>query len=115
MIVRTENGKTVTQNWNHFAAGPFSSGGTEVAVTEKFSRVTIEAAGKPAWEAKTLNQLGSVGREPGQTIAEAVGEANVFDIGYLKRVTLPQYVLKPETTTGLGQSKWALGGVKDGK
>ncbi len=115
VVVRTEDGKTVTQRWNHFAAGPFSSGGEDVSVTEKIVRATINVADKPAWESRDVHQLGMVGRKNGQSIGQAVAEQNVYDIDFLKRASLPNYVLRPEATTGLGQSKWMLGGVKDGK
>lgn len=114
IVVRTEDGKTVQETWGTFGGAPWDRQQETVNVTDKITKVTIEAAALIAWETHAVNRpIGVVHAKPGQTIGQAVGDANKFNTAFLRSVHLPQYVMLPSDKPIQGESRWAMGGVKD--
>lgn len=112
LVAKTENGKTEQRSYQRFGFG--GRGQETVAVTEKISRIYFEHNGQIAWEAKTTtNASMMVNAKEGQTIAQAVLEANKPDLAFLERAQVPAYVPRPTDTPWLGVSRWTLNGVTD--
>ncbi|HEX8915123.1 MAG TPA: hypothetical protein VF796_22420, partial [Humisphaera sp.] len=113
VVLRTEDGKTTEQTFR--SIGPGGGGTQTVSVTEKITRVFVEADGQVAWEARSVYVPTFVNRQQGQTIGDAVGQANnKYNLGFLQNVRVPAYVPKVTEKVGLGSSQWTATGIKDG-
>jgi hypothetical protein len=118
VVARTEDGKTIEQTWQSFGGpGRFGPGRETqtTSVTEKITRVYVEVDGKIAWENRTVSVPSFVQRKEGQSIGEAVGAANKFNLAFLQSVRVPAYVPKPREPSEAGRSTWTTAGVRDAK
>ena len=116
LVARTEHGKTREQTYERrgVGAGPWNRDVGKVNVTEKITRIYFEAGGKVAWESRTSGGVPMfVMSKEGQTINDAVQDANKFNLAFLESVRVPAYVPKPTDAPGLGRSKWTVKGIAD--
>ena len=111
IIASTSTGKSEERQYR--AIGVF--GGTEkVTVTEQKSRLAIEHNGKVAWEANTSVMPGFfLNIKQGQTIAQAVADAQKPNLSFLWSTQLPATLTLPRDPAWYGAGRLTAQGVED--
>ena len=121
LVGRSESGRTEQRAYQQHTmgqpfGGPLGGGAvTEVTVTEKISRLTLEVDGKPLWETRASSMAGfSVPVRQGQSMQEAVNAEAEAHMPSLYDTRLPETLFEPIDTLPPGTPKFDLmpGGVR---
>jgi hypothetical protein len=116
IVARTEDGKTTEKQWESRSFGPGAGFGREVttaSVTEKITRIYVEWDGKIVWENRTVSVPSFVTRKEGESVADAVSNANKHNLRFLESVRVPGYIAKPRDPAVIGKSTWSESGLQD--
>lgn len=116
VVARSESGRSEQRTYEQRGFGrPFGGEQTQVTVTEKITRMTIEIDGKPVWETRTSSMAGSmVQLQQGQSMQDAVNASSRSNAGFLQRITLPETFFEPMESLPAGTSQYDFlpGGVR---
>jgi hypothetical protein len=111
VIATTKPGKQREVSYRAFGAG---FGNTQTrTITEHISRLEVRYQNKIAWETQVVSGPSHFLRlKEGQTLDDALREAQKPDLRFFERVKIPKQIVTPTGTIAYGASQITAGAIK---
>jgi hypothetical protein len=112
LIASTENGKSEERLYEEMGGRMLTRERLKISVTERITRLRLEQDGRKVWE-RTVSAWPpmTLSRKEGQSLPDAVLEANVPNVDWLQSVQLPAAIVDVNGAT-LPVKTLGPGGVK---